>query len=680
MINPLQPLLDRVRTDVSAVKTANGVQAWTKEPLTPARIAAHLGGGPARGVCPIQEGEATVRAAVLDLDSHKGEVSWLDMCAAAIAITAQLNVYGLIPTPFASSGGAGIHLILLWDEPQDAYSVRQLLAECLKAAGYSSGTRGIARREVEIFPKQNYVRPGGYGNQFVLPLAGKSVPLDPTAGLAKLDRDTPFTWFISDPVVRRLPPERKPLTSAPVAGLATIQEALEVIPNEGEEEQDYDSWRNILFGIHHATNGSADGLALAHQFSSRSSKYDPTFLDERVWPYIKSTPDGVTERTILAMAQAIKNQPSANDFEPLKDDFRSNALVPIGYQFLQAAQFAKAKALPWIVRDLLPQAELGVIYGAPGSGKTFWALDVLLTIARGGTTWRDRRALPGRVAYVAAEGAGGVRTRLQAYANHASVSLDALDFFALGDAPNLLDAKATAAMLDALATLAPLSLLVLDTYASVMPGGNENSGEDAGLVIAACKRFHRKTGALVLLIHHCGKDSAKGARGWSGMLGAVDVEINVTRDAKNGNRCASVTKLKDGRDTAQDFGFRLDVVRLPTMGEDEVKSCVVIHEDFDQSDMRSEPVDTEPYDAFIQALGGAIRAPEAHIITAMRTILECSMAKADSHINKLVRRNFIVRDADGCLGLPPSDISDEPGSDDAGTLGGTQLPGQPVQG
>jgi len=53
-----------------------------------------------------------------------------------------------------------------------------------------------------------------------------------------------------------------------------------------------------------------------------------------------------------------------------------------------------------------------------------------------------------------------------------------------------------------------------------MSGGDENSGKDMGRVIAHCKAFHKATGALVLLIHHSGKDDTKGARGWSGTRGA----------------------------------------------------------------------------------------------------------------------------------------------------------------
>ena len=173
----LAPLISRVRTDVTAVK-GNGVQSWTREPLTPERIARHLNGGPARGVSQIPAGGNTTRVAVLDFDSHGGETSWAQMSEAVLRVVDVLEMaHGLCPNLWRSSGGRGVHLYLLWDEPQDAYSVRELLKGVLTTCGLRSGTKGVAAGEVEVFPKQDAVPLDGFGNQVILPLSGKSVPL-----------------------------------------------------------------------------------------------------------------------------------------------------------------------------------------------------------------------------------------------------------------------------------------------------------------------------------------------------------------------------------------------------------------------------------------------------------------------------------------------------------------------
>ena len=183
LIAALQPLVRRVRTDVTAIKRSDGSRWRDREPLTTERLAAHLNGGPARGVCPIKAGESVTMVGLLDFDSHKGEVSWAEMSAVVGAVVDTLEMaWGMHPVLFRSSGGNGVHLYLLWDEAQDAYSVRMFLKGVLESVGLSSGTKGVKEGQVEVFPKQDEVSVDGFGNQAILPLAGKSVPLQLVRG------------------------------------------------------------------------------------------------------------------------------------------------------------------------------------------------------------------------------------------------------------------------------------------------------------------------------------------------------------------------------------------------------------------------------------------------------------------------------------------------------------------
>ena len=113
---------------------------------------------------------------------------------------------------------------------------------------------------------------------------------------------------------------------------------------------------------------------------------------------------------------------------------------------------------------------------------------------------------------------------------------------------------------------------MVDTTAAVMAGGDENSGKDMGRIIANCKRLHHDNvnHPLVCLIHHSGKDAAKGARGWSGIRAACDAEMEIVRDGHS--RIATVTKMKDGEDYGLEFGFCLKTV---DEDGDTVSSCVV---------------------------------------------------------------------------------------------------------
>lgn len=135
----------------------------------------HVAGTHKMGLCPIAPGESTCRVAVLDFDSHKGETAFAEMLGVARGVASVLEFeHGLPSTLWRSSGGQGIHLYVVWDEPQEAYSVRELMRQALAACGLKSGTAGVAKGEVEIFPKSDEVPAGGCGSMFVLPFAGKS--------------------------------------------------------------------------------------------------------------------------------------------------------------------------------------------------------------------------------------------------------------------------------------------------------------------------------------------------------------------------------------------------------------------------------------------------------------------------------------------------------------------------
>ncbi|WP_426041035.1 VapE domain-containing protein [Brevundimonas sp. TWP2-3-4b1] len=314
----LEPLVSRVRTDVTATKTERGM-IWTREALTEVRLKRHLDGGQPRGVCPIKAGESTTRVALFDLDSHKGETSWKSMTMVADDLCEVLLKSGLVGTQFSSSGGKGIHVYLLWDEDQDAYSVRQELKRILLTAGMKDGAKGVAAGEIEVFPKQDSVPLDGFGNQFILPLAGLSAPIYEGE---IMPRDFDPGWKVSAPVPVLEHPVREVV---PYAGgdLDELRSALAAVPNDGEG-LGYDEWRDIIIAIHYETGGSDDGWALAVEFSSRSHKFDEDELQFKVWDWLSGRPPSanpITGATILFHArEAGWNEVTADSFVAVVDD------------------------------------------------------------------------------------------------------------------------------------------------------------------------------------------------------------------------------------------------------------------------------------------------------------------------------------------------------------------------
>jgi hypothetical protein len=190
-----------------------------------------------------------------------------------------------------------------------------------------------------------------------------------------------------------------------------------------------------------------------------------------------------------------------------------------------------------------------VIFGYSGFGKSFYALDKAYHLAQ-----------TRNVVYVAAEGASGYAARKNALCIHHKQGSGNLYFWPY--AVNLLN---TQEVQEFIAALAPLErpIVILDTLARCMVGGDENSAKDMGMAIAACDTVRHTTGEAVIVVHHTGKNGAT-ERGSSALRGAADVMIEIQND--DGLITVACSKMKDSAP------FDPRKVRLMEVGE----SCVLV--------------------------------------------------------------------------------------------------------
>jgi 5S rRNA maturation endonuclease (ribonuclease M5) len=253
------------------------------------------------------------------------------------------------------------------------------------------------------------------------------------------------------------------------------------------------------------------------------------------------------------------------------------------YNTLNADDITPVLSADDFVEGVLIAGGMSVVYGASNVGKTFFAADLALHVALG-WQWRGREVEPGPVLYVAAEGSYGIRNRVAAFRSHYEID-GKVPFHVIPVSVNLLNDDEAVERLINTARVKGASMIVLDTLARVIAGGNENSSEDMGALIGNCDRIRLKTRCHVMLIHHTGKDEARGARGHSSLRAATDTEIEVA--AATGGSVATVTKQRD-LEIEGEFGFSLRVVPLGinTRGK-EVSSCVVIGSE--GSSMRKKP-------------------------------------------------------------------------------------------
>lgn len=226
--------------------------------------------------------------------------------------------------------------------------------------------------------------------------------------------------------------------------------------------------------------------------------------------------------------------------EALADGLRSG--------LLSIEQLADLPQPDPLVEDVLFSNALGVIFGKPGSAKTFAALDWALSVATG-TRWQGLHVTQARVLWVAAEGAEGLHKRIWAWiCDHQQGEIPPGQLVVYPAPINLFDPRQAAA-LASLAAEDGFGLVVIDTLARSSLGAEENSAKDMGLVVEAAESIRRASRAAVLLVHHTARNGDN-PRGSSAIDGAAHTlwrtelegdEVRLTNEkAKESARTSSI--------------------------------------------------------------------------------------------------------------------------------------------
>ncbi|NBX22104.1 MAG: hypothetical protein EBR58_12365, partial [Betaproteobacteria bacterium] len=184
-------------------------------------------------------------------------------------------------------------------------------------------------------------------------------------------------------------------------------------------------------------------------------------------------------------------------------------------------QFNRAANPEW-VRKLIPANGLCVLYGKPGTYKSFVAIYLSAHIAAGLPTLSSRATKQGAVVYIAAEGRGGLHQRWNALQSHYEIPADVPLYFVEAS----LDLRESDQdYLDLVAAIQKRSavprLIVVDTLARTFGGGDENDASEMSQFINTIGNLQEQFGCAVMAIHHSGKDETRGMRGSSALLGAA---------------------------------------------------------------------------------------------------------------------------------------------------------------
>lgn len=287
-------------------------------------------------------------------------------------------------------------------------------------------------------------------------------------------------------------------------------------------------------------------------------------------------PDGKNLEADLWFEEMPDVSASADDDSPFAQvELNASKDKPNRFRLLsfdEAADGAISDTANPLIKGLLDQGAMSVLYGDSNVGKTFVAMDMGYHIATG-AAYAGLRTEHMFVIYVAMEGGRGAKRRLAALREKFKPGAEPL-FRLLPSAVDLrrpeVDLNDFIAALKTVDTgTHKIGLIVVDTLARAMAGGDENSSVDMGAIVKNVGTIQAAVDAHVMVVHHTGKDKAKGARGHTSLRAATDTELEV------GEGIVSVTKQRD-LDKSWSSAFSLEVRTLGLDRDgDPVTSCTV---------------------------------------------------------------------------------------------------------
>lgn len=298
--------------------------------------------------------------------------------------------------------------------------------------------------------------------------------------------------------------------------------------------------------------------------SAYGHKVHTAFSQQRLFSYIIGTVEEAVAKTQPDLLLVdLEDEVDREEAEARKKEHRAR-LKPLTLD--EALQGLFEAEQNYLVQGFLRQGELMVLYGKPGCGKTFVGLDLSFHLAHG-QDWNGCKVRQSAVVYIAAELPFGIRYRLKALVDRYGATDK---FFLVATTVNMFDPRIdlTPLMNEIAGLNVDIGLIVIDTLARTMIGGNENSTQDMSRLVANGDTLRDRFQTAVAWVHHTGKNEAAGARGSSALVAATDTEIEIT------DFTFRSTKMRDRDDIS--FRFRLHPAPVGTLPDgDIITSCTV---------------------------------------------------------------------------------------------------------
>ncbi len=305
----------------------------------------------------------------------------------------------------------------------------------------------------------------------------------------------------------------------------------------------YPTWRLIACALHHQFGGSEEGYELFDDYSSRGDLYTGPTDTRRVWDSIRDVRGHklVTIGTLIHLAQTESPQAVA-----LGDLQISTDQEPLFMRLKDAKR--QIRSIDWLIDKHIKKESLVMIGGAPGSGKSYVALDMALSVATGKPWLEAHPVQQGEVILVACEGRDSLLRRVWSWEDLKNKGQDVEDAYitqaeiVVGTDPNAVNSTEQFAKFIEAQAVKP-KMIVLDTMNFTLGSCNEN---DSNLMTeyftTLSRNLIRRFKCVVVLVHHTNKGKTD-IRGSSAIRGALDALYFV--DQTNGQFVIENDKHKD---------------------------------------------------------------------------------------------------------------------------------------
>lgn len=278
----------------------------------------------------------------------------------------------------------------------------------------------------------------------------------------------------------------------------------------------------------------------------------PTFNESD----LSSKPTDFNDLHILQGIEAVKEQ---------IERVALPAIDKLAFEFTRADDLELTE-IKWVVDDYIEADSLAQVFGDPGGGKSFVAIDLACCVATG-KPWHGHEVKQGSVFYIAGEGHNGLARRLKAWQIGNGTSLAGVPLYKSHRAAQLYDATEAAVVAESIKQLSAEancipSMIVIDTLAR-NHGGDENSTQDMNSFIQHLDVYLRQPWkCCVMVVHHSGVADKDRSRGSTALKGALDAEYRCQLDSGTKSIAFESKKMKDA-EMPSPKNFQITQVDLP---------------------------------------------------------------------------------------------------------------------